>query len=289
MPTGLTATDAETGGRLDLSWNDNPEDDIDFYTVHYGTSDTYGQTQIVLVGTATSLSGLDNGTPYYIAVQATNSSGTQSQISDPPVIAVPNLVMGVRAPDFITDLRIARSGPDALLTWSAVTQDIYGKPTSVDHYEVFRGSAPQYVPSPAERIGMPTPPTFTDPGALDPVDPDYYYLVCAIDPEGNPGGLGNQLPNGILDLVIERSTVTPGALVLSWSPVTTDFDDNPAQITHYEVHAADTPFTRADIEAGTPDLVVPVVTGTSKEIVPASQSRYYSVLAVDAKGNRSPF
>jgi hypothetical protein len=71
--------------------------------------------------------------------------------------------------------------------------------------------------------------------------------------------------------------------------VTTDFDGNPTQITHYEVYAANAPFTRAQIEAGAIDLLVPAVAGTSVEIVPLGPVRHYSVLAVDTRGNRSPF
>jgi len=71
--------------------------------------------------------------------------------------------------------------------------------------------------------------------------------------------------------------------------VTTDFDGDPTQISHYEVYAADTPFTRAQVEAGTVDLVVPSVAGTFTDLLPAGPKRYYSVLAVDARGNRSPF
>jgi len=292
VPSGLTVTDAETGGRLDVAWLPNPEEEfIRSYTVHYGTTAAYGQTQTVLVGTETSLAGLEDGQTYYVAIQATNTTGTESEISDPAVQAVPHLILGLRAPDRIADLRLEKSGSegsDALLSWSPVTQDIYGKPKSVSHYEIFRGTIPQFVPvqeSP-HRTAIGT--TFPDGGALVGADP-YFYLVRAVDAAGGVGGLGNQLPRGILDLAVASSSTTPGAIALSWSAVTTDFDDLPIDITHYEVYGADAPFGRGEIGGAGINLVVPAVAATAVDPVPAGPERYYSVLAVDARGNRSPF
>ena len=110
-----------------------------------------------------------------------------------------------------------------------------------------------------------------------------------MDTAGNSGGLGNELPRGIVDLVLQKSQITPGNVFLSWSHVTDDFDGNPTVVTHYQVWGSDTPITRTQIEAETVDLVLPVVNGTLAEITPAGQNRYYSVIAVDARGNRSPF
>ena len=104
---------------------------------------------------------------------------------------------------------------------------------------------------------------------------------------GNPGGLGRQLPGGILDLVLEPAG--GASLLLSWSPITLDFDDNPTQVSHYELYAGDEPFSRADIRDGLVTLIAPIVPGESIAIVPAGPKRYYSVLAVDVRGNRSPF
>jgi hypothetical protein len=288
VPTGLTVADAETGGRLDVSWVRNSEPDIDHYTIHYGLTEALGQTQIAY-GTSGSVSGLENGRTYYVAIQATNSSGLSSPVSSPPEIGVPNLVLGVKAPDLIKDLRVGKSGTDAVLTWSAVTQDIYGKPKAVSHYEVYRGTDPQFMPTLGNRIGTPAGTSWTDAGAVSTGGPDYFYLVRAVDADGFPGGLGNQLPRGILDLMIGPSGVTAGALWLTWSPVTTDFDDQPVGISHYEVYGADAPFTRSDIASGSVDLIEPAVSGPLAEIVPTGPERYYSVLAVDARGNRSPF
>jgi hypothetical protein len=331
-PTGLAVTDPETGGRLDLAWTANSESDIEFYEVHYSTqpgcfadmqctptTESAGRTPTY------SIIGLQNGVEYFVVVTASNTSGKRSSPSSEES-GTPSFVRGVKSPEFISDLRIDKSGSDALLTWTAVSEDIYGKSESVTRYEVYRGTTPLFVPSIANKIGEPIVPSFTDVGALGNGLPDYYYLVRAVDLDGNGGGLGSQLPDGIDDLQlgwgitgtcsisVGQSCTQDGEcpmgetcdtqadktrLMLSWSPVTTVFDvsggGGPAAIDHYEVYAADTPISREDIcdpLDGTCTGLTPIqtVVGTSFEInPPAAQDRYYSVLAVDTKGNQSPF
>ena len=134
---------------------------------------------------------------------------------------------------------------------------------------------------------QPGAPGFTDVGGLLGGDP-HFYLVRAVDADGDPGGLGGQLPDGIHDLVIGPGG-SPGTIELSWSPVTTDFDGNPTTIAHYVVFADDTPVSRAEIRDGSVPQLGGPVSGTALEIVPLGPKRYYSVLAVDTRGNLSPF
>lgn len=283
-PTGLVAVDPESGGRLDLSWNANAENDMSSYTVHFGTTPALGQTATAPVNSF-SLTGLANHTPYYIRLTATNTSGLTSALSG-QVIAMPSLVLGLKAPGFIGDLRLGKSGANAVLTWGAVTTDVYGKPLSTHHYEVYRGTTPQFVPAPANRIGTSTTPSYTDVGALIAAAPQYHYLVRALDADDTVGGLGNQLPNGIRELRV--SQLVANSVLISWPAVTTDFDDDPLTISHYELYASDTPFSRADIRDGMPPLMSSI-TGLSVSLSGQGASRYYSVLAVDARGNKSPF
>ena len=62
----------------------------------------------------------------------------------------------------------------------------------------------------------------------------------------------------------------------------------PTIVDRYELYASDAPFTREDIRDG---LIAPLdsTTATSYELTPAAQSRYYSVIVIDNRGNASPF
>ena len=185
----------------------------------------------------------------------------------------------------LTDRLIPGTGVDGKA--AASVAHIYGKPLAVDHYEVYRGTTPQFVPELANRIGTSPTPSFTDPGSVASGQPDYHYLVRAVDAAGTGGGLGNQIPDGIGDLTVARAIA--GNILISWSPVTTDFDDAPIELSHYELYVADAPFTRADIRDGHVTLLSDSITTTSIVVIVEPQSRYYSVLAVDSRGNKSPF
>jgi hypothetical protein len=288
-PTGGHATDQETGGTVIVEWDENAENDLAYYTVHYGETPALGQStnKAAHFDPTLTVSGLSNGTLHYFAVTATNTSGLTSVLSD-LFTETPTLVLGVKAPDPVVDLLLSKSGTSALLTWGDVTTDIYGGTASIDHYEVFRGESAQFIPAPGNRVGTPPTTEFMDAGVVDFGEPDYFYLVRAIDGDGNPGGAGGQLPAGIKDLTLAASP-TPGRLILSWSAVSTDFDDQPTVISHYELYASDQPFGRAEIQAGQAELLDASIAGTTLELLPEAQNRYYSVLAVDPRGNRSPF
>jgi hypothetical protein len=293
IPTGLDAVDPETGARLDIVWTTNPEDDIQRYTVHYGTesgaqSGIYEfSTDATALATALTLGSLQNGTTYYIAITATNTSGNTSPHSQ-EVTAVPTLVLGVRPPRFINDLHIGKDGTGAELTWTEVTEDIYGKPESVELYEIFRDTVPDFIPSPANKIHECISPCsgYTDPNALA-AGPSYHYLVRARDFDGNTGGAGRELPAGIVGLAVGRSDTMVN---LSWPAVSTVFNPGgagePTTISYYEIFASDQPLSRGALDA---EIPAATTTETSADLTLPVDHRYYSVLAVDTRGNKSPF
>jgi hypothetical protein len=287
-PAGVTVTDAETGARLNVSWAPNGESDLKEYALCWGPQSGGPYTCATVVKTATNfvLTGLTNGLSHYVVVRATNTSNLTA--SSVEVSATPTFVRGVKPPGFIDSLLVSRSGSNLVLTWDPVITDIYGRPESAVTYQVYRGTTPGFEPSPANRIATNlAAPTFTDPGAV--AGPAYHYLVHAVDVEGNVGGLGRQLPNGIDALTLAKSLVTPGKVVLSWPAVTTDFDGRPSRIREYRVYARATPFTRADIRNGTVGPPLTSTTGTQVELTPPPGGQDYSVLVVDERGNLSSF
>ena len=291
-PTGLSVADAETSGKLTLAWSANAEPDLDHYTVWWGTaSGAYTFSAPAGKSTAFTLAGLANGTSYYIALTATNSSNRASSYS-PEGTGTPTFVRGLRSPAFIGSLKVTKSlsGSDALLSWAPVTIDLYGKPATISYYEVFRGTTVGFVPGAGNKIGQTTTPSFIDPGALSFASASYYYLVRAVDGSGDVGGLGNQLPNGVDTLMVSKTPDGLGGFTLdiTWPAVTTDFNGLPLSTAHYEIYGTSHPFTRADITNGLVPLVASPSTSSFSVTAPAA-SQYYAVLAVDARGNKSPF
>jgi hypothetical protein len=286
-PTGVALADPGTG-QLIVSWNPNPEIDIDYYTLHYGTSSgNYTDSYHGGRGTSSPLSGLESGDLYYIVVTATNTSGLTSspsgEVSDFPVLAP-----GLRPPGFIDDLRLGASGADILLQWTPVTVDVFGKPLIVSGYEIYRGVAPSFTSSGLTLIDTCNSAcaSYTDIGART-AGGDFKYFVRAIDADGNRSGLGSDLPAQNFSLRVDPA-LTPGNLVLSWDPTATSVDGRPLQLLHYVVYTSGQPFSRLDVRDG---VVLPLTTtaATSLELTPPAGDRYYSVLAVDIRGNVSPF
>lgn len=82
-------------------------------------------------------------------------------------------------PEAVGDLRLSKSGGSALLSWSAVAQDIAGQTQAADHYRVLRGSAPDALVHLA---------TVTGTSRSDAVLTDgntWFYRVQAVDAAGN--------------------------------------------------------------------------------------------------------
>jgi hypothetical protein len=177
-----------------------------------------------------------------------------------------------------------------ILTWSAVTLNIYGNPTVVDHYNVYRGNFPDFVPSDGFNLLGQVPasgsPTFTHLGGA--VTPDNgYYLVSAVDSNGLSSGLGSDLPAGIVALDVRPST-TPGMIRLSWPAVGLTVSGQAARISHYKLHGATIPVPRQSLSAA--NLLQDNITSTFIDVPdPAVTRYYYSVVVVDERGNVSPY
>ncbi|MCS6842915.1 MAG: C25 family cysteine peptidase [Caldilineales bacterium] len=90
---------------------------------------------------------------------------------------------------------ISRSGSAAVLTWPAVTQDVYHQPTSVTGYHVWRGDSPYFDPlrpnCNCRRIATTSTPGFTDTGSVGAITPigdpttNYFYVVQAANSVGH--------------------------------------------------------------------------------------------------------
>jgi peptidase C25-like protein/fibronectin type III domain protein len=284
--TGVSIVDPETGGKLFVSWNASPEVDLKHYEVRFGTQSGGPYPNVVNAAklTSTAVSGLTNGQTYYFVVTATNTSDLTS-LPSPQIAAVPTFVRGLRAPQVVSGLVIAKSGLNAILSWPAVTVDIYGKATTIVRYEIYRGTTPTFVPGPGNKIGETATTSFQHTGALGVGTTNGHYLVRAVSSLGNAGGLGNQLPNGIGILQINKAAPN---VVLSWPAVTTDFDGRSLVIDHYEIYARATSFDAEAVRDGQVPMIGST-TGTSFPTLPPAGRQFYTVLAVDRRGNKSPF
>ena len=287
VPTGLQVRDAGTGGRLDVSWTASPENDLKRYTVRYGIEPgiTFGTVQAGPASTGVALMGLTTGTRYYVSLTATNTSDLESDRT-PEQSEVPHLFEGIAPPRAISDLTVNLSGSNVVLSWTRPTLDIYGRPTTVTGYRVYQGTTPNFAINPGAplaTINSGATVTYTHVGGAT-LPGNSFYVVTAVDGQGLVSGAGRDLPNGVgtLDVTMPSSLVH-----LSWQPVSTDVQGLPTLIHHYQVHVTATPVGRGSLGPGT--LFQDNVTTTSADLNLPAATRFISVLAVDNRGNLSPF
>ncbi|MFQ5766690.1 MAG: C25 family cysteine peptidase [Acidobacteriota bacterium] len=287
-PAGFSAADTSKGGEIKVDWLSNPELDLDFYRVRYGTSSGVYPSTATFAAGATSglLIGLQNEQPVFMVLEAVNTSGLVSP-STAEIQATPRLILGVGPPMPIKDLTLERVGQDLVLTWGQTVEDIYHRATSVQQYEIFSSSASPAFPLDATTqlavVPDSTAPSFTHTGAGTVLE-SRFYLVVSRDADGVASPPGETVPAPIFDLATDRPA--PGTIHLSWAPVTTDFAGNPVFVDHYEVYGSLTPFSRQMI-----NTMVPLrssVTGTSVDLL-ESEGEFFSVLAVGQRGSLSPF
>jgi len=114
---------------------------------------------------------------------------------------------------------------------------------------------------------------------------DAYYLVTAIDLAGLVSGAGRELPSGIGSLAV--GVPAAGFVRLSWSGVTTDMQGLPTIVDHYQIHMSTKPLPRSSLGSST--LLMDNVRALSVDLSAPNGPLYFSVIAVDDRGNLSPF
>lgn len=137
VPTGLLSTDRGDCGYLSISWNENTEPDLAGYTLFYGDSPgiylssvTIGRGVSHTVAAPYLLSGLVNGTQYYLAIAAFDYSGNSSAPSS-------EVTTGIGSNDTTPNVANPRSAPanfagtagpnQVTLSWDKVNEpDIVG-------------------------------------------------------------------------------------------------------------------------------------------------------------------
>jgi chitodextrinase len=180
-PTGLSASDAMSGGAVALSWDANSETDVAGYNI-YRSTDPAAPTPWTKVngspipGTVFTDTGLANGTTYWYELTAVDAASHESPPSasssaTPSDATPPAAPTGLAATD-------AKTGGTLSLSWSANTEaDLAG-------YDVFRTADPA-APIPWTKLnGSPMAgTTYTDAGLANGTT--YWYYLIATDLAGN--------------------------------------------------------------------------------------------------------
>lgn len=289
VPTGFTAVDLGTGGTVILAWNPNPETDLSFYTLNYGTAaGIYDQEIQVGPGkTSLTLPGLTNGVSYFFALTATNTSGKVSGFSA-EATSIPRMLLGISPPRAVQGLQVTIVGADLQLIWTPVDTDILGDPANIDSYSIYSSTlGPDFLLEGNELATVAgTETSFLHVGAAATTDSSsYYYLVAARDTDGFLSAASHELPASVQDVRIQEIGATE--LQIDWNPIGTDIDGNPTLIRHYALYFDSSPFSRSQV--GPALLLLDNISAPPVQVPLPPGNGFYSVLAVDNRGSMSPF
>ncbi len=292
-PAGPFVYSDGSGVRLTVGWTMSPESDLASFIVRYGTTNGGPYPGEVTVGkteTTADVTGLTEGLTYYLRLSAKNTSGLESSPTA-QLTGVPLKFIGEAPPAFIDDVEIFVTPGDATsltLQWSHPSVDIYGAPTTLASFDIYRSNTPGFIPATANRIAVITNPsitTYKDTGAAA-APGNYYYVVGAKDARGFSSGLGRDLPDGVDDL--ELSLTGGGSLVrFDWTPVSTDVQGQPTSIAKYALYASGQPVARENVGSMVP--LVDNITVNHVEVAVSPVHFYYTLIVVDTRGNKSPF
>ncbi len=192
------------------------------------------------------------------------------------LVALPSSAADVMRPASVADVSAALSGTDIDVSWSAVTLDLTGQPETVDLYRIYRGTTPDGFPTGFTAVGTSTSTTFVDTGAGS-AGIDYYYMVAAVDLDGNEG---QPRPSKISVAPTLSSGWTPSTVEVNW----TDAAPLP-EVVGYRVYYG----TEPGIYTNVRDVGPATSSSFSPVDIPTLTQHFFVVTAVDGDGLESVF
>jgi hypothetical protein len=175
---------------------------------------TYSWVQVA--GLSVTLSGATSATPTFTPV-ALDTYRFELTVFDGIDYSLPDtvsiLVVNGAPPQAVTNFTIQRVSDELHFTWSPVTLDITGLPTTIDRYVVYRGTSAYFTPSVINEIGTTTAATttFTDNniGGANVVGDtliQYFYVLQAVDAWENVSALSNRVGEYDYQILVTPTT-----------------------------------------------------------------------------------
>jgi len=270
VPTGLDAVPGASEGDIDVSWDANPELDMDHYILERDIDPGFGAPESFMTSnTHYEDSGLPTGVLYYYRVIAEdvggNTSGPSATASSYPRDLPPG------APTGLVALTGADEG-EIDVSWGANPEP------DVDHYRLERDTSAGFS-SPTSVEGIPGT-NYADAG-LTPGQ-TYYYRVFAVDQGLNEGPPSNVDSAAALDLAPAAPTGLTAVEGAGEGEVDVGWDANSElDLDHYRVE-------RDTSALFGPETFTVSVSGTSLTDTGLDpDTYYYRVIAVDVGSNES--
>ena len=187
-----------------------------------------------------------------------------------PVLAVGDVI----PPSEVGNLNVNKSGNDTVLTWDPVMTDLLGNAESGVGYTVFRGTMASFIPDRLggpNRIADPTTTDYADAGALLASE-SYFYLVSAVDSQGN---VGNPRGSDVTSAPTLAGNFSTTAADLNWTPAGGDVA---GYLVLWGTQSGNYTNTK-DVGVSVVDSVFPLIVGLD---------HFFVVVPYDSEGNLGP-
>jgi hypothetical protein len=138
--------------------------------------------QLDLANVRYDVTGLSPSQTYYYVMRCSDGLGNKN--TNTTVVNARPVRMPPPSP--VAGLSAVKSGSSVLLRWSPVVTDSAGIPFTANHYNIYRGTDPNFLPDTAAHtnlIGSATSATYTDAGALGNTT-SAFYRVLAVSAAG---------------------------------------------------------------------------------------------------------
>ncbi len=233
--TGAVATDAATGGKINVSWNTSPESDVSFYRVYRRLSSGIFYNLLVsnITGTTYSDTGLTNGLKYYYSITAVDTAGNESVQSNTGhdyVFATPT-APDITPPGSLVDCSTTISQPSPK-TGTIISHN-WTKPVDADfaRLRIYASTASGAL---GTKVYEGSDTTFEHSGLTAGVT--YYYTYRSVDAFSNETSNTTQCSATTLDEVAPycptalTATVLNNTITLNWTR------SGSADVTGYKVY-----------------------------------------------------
>jgi Fibronectin type III domain len=207
-PTGPTATAGD--GQLTVSWQPPPSDGgaaILGYDLYLGTS-AHGESPrpvngTLISGTSVVVTGLGNGTTYYLTVEAVNDAGLHSAASAEVSAAPATAISKPGSPD---ELTASPGNGQVTLSWQAPGSD---GGIAISGYEIYLGTRPGGESSVPVNGTLISGTSVVVTGLVNGTT--YYFTVAAVDQADRRGPASGEDSATPLAVAAPPSSATPAS------------------------------------------------------------------------------
>jgi len=293
-PTNFQCSDSTWGGRINFSWDLSGEPEVIGYKIYYGfSSNNYPYYKDLGYTSNYQIGGIPDGTAVYSRLSAKNNWYESEKVEE--ISCISTHTNAWKPPEMVYPLILTKNGGSPVLNFNLPNKNIWGdsiSPSNIQKCTIYRSGSPNFNPnrssSSPDKIGEVLPSScnnnncsFTDNSSPSNA---FYYVTCET-PQKEESSVSIPPPSYPTNLTSQKIR---GKYYLNWEIVNKDMEGNPTNVLYYEIYRSTNQNFLPDFKDKT-NKIYETTSNSYTDTPPDSNTYYYKVLAVDQKGNPSPY